>query len=217
MTLLGSIVVPAAPPSEMKANSPSTANNSCQLYLVEDKTRICVATSNSTLPMDCAFELAQVLFRHIRPKRVVVLDTITTDKPEAELNELSSLCIIESTSSLQVKWDEKKYSALAPPYIVQGTAAAILGHCEVHGMVARLYVAFEDMHRTLKTCISFEQVLSSSILDLLPKKEMEASLETKRLRYMDTASRIGFQPRGKKVQGSSLLTELAPPPDGLFM
>eukprot|EP00466_Bigelowiella_natans_P007880 jgi/Bigna1/86997/estExt_fgenesh1_pg.C_150255 len=220
MDLLGSLVMEETPIRTMSAANPTIAQQTCMFYYLPSS-KLTIAMVGGGLPASSAFNVTETIFKHFDCKNVVLLDTTMTAAAEADEEKLSSLACIETSeasSSKGLEIIDSKY--LSPPSMIRGLGAALMIHCEIKSIPARLYTAFEDMHRTLDTCLVFDRLLSSSSIALIPKNVLSMELSNKRLEIKDVAEKAGLDWESPLQAQQLVYAEggtNVPPPDGIYI
>mmetsp|Transcript_16582 Transcript_16582/g.32362 ORF Transcript_16582/g.32362 Transcript_16582/m.32362 type:complete len:291 (+) Transcript_16582:56-928(+) len=107
---------------------------------------ISLAMQTTPVPAKRAFVWASALLSHIAAKRVVVLDT--ADDLHTQEPAVKQLC-----SSLAEP--HPCVELLEPPASIQGAAAAVLAHCEIHCIPCQVFVSFSSPAGDMSTVSAF--------------------------------------------------------------
>lgn len=113
-----------------------------------------------------AFAWTQTLFAHVEPESVVVLSSLPSSSyTKGDLDESAHppvLRMVETSlarknrQTQQNKDEDNECAYLQPPNLCTGLPAAILSHCEVHGLSAQLYLSVTEyvcVHMCVCVCV----------------------------------------------------------------
>lgn len=126
-------------------------------------------------------DLTQALFDCVKPKQVLILDTIhaasflSTSRSTTHPPLLRRIQTSHVPLSDDQQHHEQQVNMLESPNLVQGLAAAILTQCEVEQLPAQLFVSLESRHYVAECFQAFEQLFPSLFTTLLPNSLTQPS------------------------------------------
>jgi len=190
--ILGSIVLPEV---SMVNNQiePSPHNKECYLFTVDPEASVVLVLVQYTISPERASMWAKTLFGVIRPDRVLMLGAISSHHFRGKISADEPLLFLLESS--EQKKADKDQLAVAPYYpsgsLVDGVAAALITHCQIRGLKARLLMSWPD------TDFSVVRQMSSA-LSVLCKQALP------KLLGLDFIT-AGKSTVGKKIQADSEL------------
>jgi len=159
---VGSLVLPEI---SMKNNTlePSINDRTCILYEVENNPHILLVLCQYEVQPERSYIWTSTLFNSIKtPQKVYIFDKILDVDLSISTDEAVNPPLLRKLETSKQREENIQICPFLPlPNIVEKLAAAILTHCEIHGLCGSLFVSLQE-RSTLgeETFVAFEPVLS---------------------------------------------------------